>query len=240
MSKVVAAYRVRNEGRWIGESLERALEIADEAIVFDDHSTDSTCNVVKSFSRATLYHSNFSDENEARDREMVVQMAVAAGAQWILSLDGDEVLTPTAARFVKRVLEKDRRAAWFFRVAYLWNEAGLERVDGCYANICAPILWGVHSRDPKQLAFARTVHGTNFHCGRLPADYFFPSYYADADALIKHYGYMLSEDRERKHAFYVDKDNDEGRALEGGYDHILGLPSRRAPGPVALRPFKDE
>jgi glycosyltransferase involved in cell wall biosynthesis len=240
---VVAIYRVKNEARWIRESIQRTLQVANTVLVLDDGSSDDTATVAATTAESVMVYEKNGILNwgldEAKDREFLLRKAVSYRADWIISIDGDEVLTPTAITQVKTILESSKRGAYFFRVAYLWNGPGLERVDGVYGNIQVPILYAVHSRDPAQLACRRTVHGGNFHCGRLPAHYNFPSYYTPPEALIKHYGYMLPEDRARKHAFYRSQDTERGLLDEDGYDHILGKPTRWAPGPIALRPFKD-
>jgi glycosyltransferase involved in cell wall biosynthesis len=243
---VVAMYRVKNEARWIRESIERTLQIADTVLVLDDGSEDGTPEVAAATAEPVMVYEKSKVSNlnwgfdEAKDREFLIKKAAHYNAQWVLAIDGDEVLTPSAIAEMKRILEAGRRGAYFFRVAYLWNQPSLERVDGVYGSVQAPALYAVHSKDPGQLSFKRTEHGGNFHCGRMPASYFFPSYYAPREALIKHYGYMLPEDRERKHAFYRGRDTEQGLANEDGYDHILGKPTRWAPGPVALRPFIDK
>src|SRR6266508_4116056 len=61
-------YRVKNEDRWITMSLERTLEVADEVILLDDHSTDMTREIASGFKSVTVVRSPFSGVDEARDR----------------------------------------------------------------------------------------------------------------------------------------------------------------------------
>ena len=48
--KIVTIYRIKNESRWIKQSLEAVSEISDEIIILDDGSTDSTVEICKSLS----------------------------------------------------------------------------------------------------------------------------------------------------------------------------------------------
>ena len=92
----MGALRIKNEARWIGEVLERALALCSEVYVLDDHSTDETPAICQSFGeRVRLMPSPFSGLDEARDKNFLLTRIVAARPDWVLWIDGDEVLERT-------------------------------------------------------------------------------------------------------------------------------------------------
>ena len=46
--KVVAMYRIKNEERWIKQSIESIYDFCDEIVVLDDNSTDNTKKICDS------------------------------------------------------------------------------------------------------------------------------------------------------------------------------------------------
>src|SRR3990172_10021616 len=120
MSGVVGIYRVKNEERWIGESLERTLLIVDRIILFDDHSTDSTREIDRSMKNVTVVESPFSGLDEARDKDHLLSLVLPLNPDWIVQLDGDEVLSGRAVEETRTwVGQKNRGGLLFFRIAYL-------------------------------------------------------------------------------------------------------------------------
>jgi glycosyltransferase involved in cell wall biosynthesis len=237
----VAIYRVKDEARWIGESLERTLGVADGAIVLDDRSSDSTVEIAAAFSRVEVVKTPFTTFDEARDKSFLLRMAFARHARWIICLDGDEVFTPSAVVEARDIIKLGAGGVYFFRMAYLWDAPDQERCDGIYAKIECPRLFSIFDQryaSAEEISYRGTDHGGNMHCGSIPERY--KSRRRNATAAIKHYGYMHAADRARKHAWYNESDLEGGRLREGNYDHILGKPNKWAPGPVELRPFADK
>lgn len=237
----IAIYRVKDEARWIGESLERTLSVADGVIVFDDNSSDGTVDIAGTFPRVEVVKTPFTTFDEARDKAFLLRMAFVRNARWIICLDGDEVFTPSAAAEARDIIKLGAGGVYFFRMAYLWDSPDQERCDGIYANIECPRLFSIfdqHYASAEDISYRSTDHGGNLHCGSIPTQY--KSRRRNASAAIKHYGYMHAADRERKHAWYNALDLEGGRHREGNYDHVLGKPSKWAPGPVELRQFVDK
>lgn len=236
--KCAGVYRVRNEGMWIGESLERTLQVCERAIVFDDHSDDDTVEIARGFGdRVHVFSSGFADADEARDRGFVLNCAVQiCKPDWVLYMDGDEVLTPSAVREVREVVQMKIGGIFVFRIAYLWNSPDQERVDALYGKINAPRLFSVFDQKGP-FTYKTTSHTANLHCGQVPANY--KGHARHAISLIKHYGYMRPEDRERKYKWYVDLDVAQRGSVTGNYEHIMERPNHWCPGPPEFRPFAD-
>ncbi|EHR0219609.1 glycosyltransferase [Clostridium perfringens] len=83
-------YIVKNEELYIKKSIKKSLKIADEIIVFDTGSTDSTINILESINSSKIkiingkWNDNFSlARNEANSY---------ATSDWILTMDADEII----------------------------------------------------------------------------------------------------------------------------------------------------
>jgi len=231
---VIGLYRVKNEERWIGESLERTLQVAEKVILFDDHSTDQTREIARSIKHVTVVESPFEGLDEARDKDYLFKLAVAEHPRWAIFIDGDEVLTKRALGEV-RAIAAGPGGIIRFRIVFLWDALHQERYDGVYAAMRQPRMFSFFDQDVANLAYRRTGFGGNFHCGQVPAGHSGPIRHAYSE--IKHYGYLHEADRIRKHAWYNEKD--PGNKVEGEYAHVIGKPSRHAPGPVRLRNWMD-
>ncbi len=89
--KISLCMMVRNEARFLGRCLESAIRIADQVIVVDTGSTDRSAEIAKA-AGAELYfwpwQNNFSLGRQETMRH--------ATGDWILILDGDEVLDDAA------------------------------------------------------------------------------------------------------------------------------------------------
>ncbi|MFH1412007.1 MAG: glycosyltransferase family 2 protein [Candidatus Omnitrophota bacterium] len=89
----------KNEQDNIAQCLETAAW-ADELIVVDDESTDSTREISKKYTDKIFVRKM---ENEGRHRNWSYSQA---SNDWVLSVDADERITPELAEEVKRLLDK--------------------------------------------------------------------------------------------------------------------------------------
>ena len=238
---IVAAYRIKNESRWIAESLMRTLAVADQVIVFDDYSTDDTVEIARSFPGVRVFSSEAEGFDEARDRGFVLKQCIDAGARWILTLDGDEVLTPSAIREIRDFSRNEDGGILRQRIAYLWDTTTQERCDDIFNVFLQNIFWSVFDEPEllrKKLVFKKG-YTSRRHCGRSPKNHSrnHPSKGTDGKAAIKHYGYLYDADRKRKYLLKSQADPVGEQKMQ--YGHIIGKPTRLAPGPVMFRPFQD-
>ena len=231
---IIGLYRVKNEERWIKESLERTLQVAEKVILFDDHSTDMTRQIAMSMKNVFVVQSPFEGLDEARDKDHLLKLALLENPRWVVFIDGDEVLTKRATNEI-RAIATGPGGMIRFRIVFLWDEVYQERYDGVYARMCQPRMFSLFDQDAANLSYRRTGFGGNFHCGQVPFTHKGPIRYAYSE--IKHYGYLHEADRIRKHQWYNEQD--PGNTLEGEYAHVIGKPSRHAPGPVLIRKWMD-
>ena len=234
---VLGAMRIKNESMWIRDSIESQLFICDKVIVLDDHSTDDTREIVRSFGdRCVLIESPFEGVNEARDKQLVLEHLLAANPEWVLWIDGDEVLEAVAPMMLRSELTNPLATWYSMRVLYFWDALDRIRVDGCYANFQRTSLFRVRGQDRQRLRFQVVDDGANLHCCNYPRGLTGNGYVSGAQ--IKHYGYLDRQQRQRKFEWYnkIDPNNE----AEDCYRHIIETPgAKHAPGPTVLEAWAE-
>lgn len=236
--RFLCAMRVKNEAHHLPEVLSRALRLCGGALVFDDHSTDGTPDVCRAFGhRVIVLHSRFEGLDEARDKNELLRWVIALGPEWVLWIDGDEVLEQTGPEKLRAAVDAATDVAGYsLRIAYLWNDAEHVRVDGVFGRFARPSFFRLKGQPVAQLSFRSTSAGGNFHCGNVPQG--LVGTMPTLDVRLKHYGYMSSEQRKAKYDWYnaVDPNND----IEDNYRHIIEVPgARHAPGPTKIVPWTE-
>ena len=91
---------VKNEEGTLEKALRSVIGLADEIIVVDDGSTDSTVNIAKKAGARVL---SFINPSEGEKRKFAVEHCKG---DWILCLDADEIVTPELATEIKKTLPK--------------------------------------------------------------------------------------------------------------------------------------
>ena len=232
---IIGCMRIKNESRWIRQSIESQLPVCDKVLIFDDHSTDDTREIVRSFDeRCVLIESPFEGVDEVRDKNFLLRHILAQDPEWALWIDGDEVLEKRAVAAFAAEQANAQVCAYSMQVLYFWDSLNKIRVDGVYARFARPSLFRVRGQGP--LMFAATGVGGNFHCGNVPQG--LQGLTVMSGARIKHYGYLDREERQRKYEFYnrIDPNNES----EDCYRHIIETPgARHAPGPTQLVRYQD-
>lgn len=236
---IVGALRVKNEARWITDVIKSMTPICDHIVLFDDGSSDNTVELAfgASDQKLVVVHTPFNTMDEARDKDLLLSMAAAQPTvDWIVMIDGDEVLEPLAPmRLVAAIESADKLnvSVLSMQVCYLWDSPNMWRTDGLYGDYFRPSMFKVAGVNRDKLKFTRTGNGPNLHCSNFPQG--LPGGVSKINCRLLHYGYMYAEDRQRKYEWYnkIDPNN----RVEDGYKHIVGLPSRHAPGPVHLEPW---
>ena len=237
---VLGMLRVKNEARWIERCLSSILPLCDQIIVMDDHSSDDTLLRCRSFPKVNAFESPFEADvlNEARDKNLLLDIAKNQKPDWIIAVDGDEVLAPGSEQLLRAAM------AWplpclSLRVRYLWDRADQVRADGVYGDFHRESVFRPVFSSPEP-RFLSNSTGGNFHCGNVPwALRQKRSVHSEIELL--HFGYLHREDRERKYAWYNARDPNNAR--EDRYRHmvigdIFPADSRFAHGgPLRLEPL---
>ena len=221
--RVIGMLRIKNEEQYIEQTLHMAAKVADGFVILDDGSTDRTPELCRSHPKVIRYeYQNEPVTDEVRDKNRLLRMALDESPDWLLALDGDEVLEDIAPYLLRREIAcaLPDVTVFTFNFLYMWDAHDAYRVDGRYANLRHPRLFRVSDLgiDSSALCFEATGNGGNFHCGSVPSN--IPGKTRHLDLNVKHYGYFSSAQRERKLAFYTRID--PVNAAAGNYDHLTG------------------
>jgi glycosyltransferase involved in cell wall biosynthesis len=231
--KFVGSMRVKNEAEHIGEAIRSVLPLCETAFVFDDHSTDGTREVCRGFGdRVRIIESPFTGLDEARDKNALLADLCGSAADWVLWIDGDEVLERSGPDTIRKLLGTTRgMAAFTLRVAYLWNDVDHVRVDGVYGRFTRPSLFRLTGQRLENLRFPSTGAGGNLHCGNVPLGLI--GGVGHLNVRLKHFGYLTKQQRLRKYEWYTKVD--PNNAAEDHYRHLAEIPGAHfAPGPPQL------
>jgi glycosyltransferase involved in cell wall biosynthesis len=222
----VGALRVKNEAPHITEVIRRALTLCQHVLVFDDHSDDATLKLCRAFGeRVTVLESPFAGLDEARDKNYLLERVCELAPDWVLWIDGDELLERSGAEQLNAAaVNADADvAAMSLRVAYAWDDADRIRVDGIYGGFARPSLFRLAGQPVAGLRFPATRQGGNFHCGNVPQGLI--GTMIAVDVRLKHLGYLTAAQRHAKYEWYTSIDPDN--PAEDNYRHLIDLPGAR-------------
>ena len=220
LDKLVCMMRVRNEEAWIGRSLAQTSKVADAIVILDDGSTDRTPEICQSFPKVVRYErQDIEETDEVRDKNKLLRWTLELEPDWILALDGDEVLEDLAVSTVRQAMAlcPEEVSSLSFEFLFLWDGETQYRMDGKYADTFHPRLFRVSKKNRANLLFLPSVHGGNFHCGSLPKN--LKGEELRLDIKVKHYGYFDREQRMAKYAYYQRIDSEHAR--QGYYEHLI-------------------
>jgi len=114
---------VRNEAHCLATCLDSVRAIADEIVVVDTGSTDTTLQVAEDFGARVGHFAWCDDFAAARNASIAM-----AGGGWLLHLDADEALDPENAAQIRALVDADGQ--------------GADAIEACLANYCEdPRAW---------------------------------------------------------------------------------------------------
>lgn len=99
-----------------------SVQSFSEVIVLDNGSTDETCKLAESYPNVRIYKTPFIGFGALRNKA-----AELASHDWILSLDSDEVLSPSFSRELSSLI-LDEKIGYFFPRHNYYNG---KRIRGC-------------------------------------------------------------------------------------------------------------
>ncbi len=100
MTKLSVALAVHNEEDNLGQCLESIKSIADEIVIVDGESNDTTVAIAKQFGAQVI-----SEENRSNFHINKQHAIDACSGDWILQLDADERVSSMLAKEIRAVLE---------------------------------------------------------------------------------------------------------------------------------------
>ncbi len=208
--RVIGMLRVKNEARWIERSVKSILPICNQVLVMDDHSTDGTADLCSALPGVTVLWSPFQGLDETRDKNWLLEHAKKLEPDWIVMIDGDEMLAPGGQEKLLEAMRGTDSTSISMRIPYLWDSEDQIRMDGVYGE------YRRHSAfRPRNFVYTSSTPG-GFHCGNVPARAMLHA--VTIDARLLHFGYLHASDRERKYCWYNAKD--PYNLVENQYRHI--------------------
>ncbi|HEY3296755.1 MAG TPA: methyltransferase domain-containing protein [bacterium] len=221
--RIICTMRIRNEERWIKEVFDSVARVADGIVVLDDGSSDHTPEICAAHPAVVDYRRlDEATRDQRRDKMLALQMAIGQQPDWILNLDGDEMLEESAAQRIFDAVRTCPPDVGVFKIEslFMWNDLEHYRTDGVYNQLLQARMFRLKGQDVYALHYEPTTFRENGHCTRLPAG--IRGRETDIDVKIIHLGYMYPEVRARRYDYYRTRDPKE--FARGDYDHLLDQP----------------
>jgi hypothetical protein len=220
--KLTLSMVVRNEAsRWLRDALRAHRGFIHEAVIVDDASTDNTVDVIRRELDGVPVRlvrnavSRFANEIQLRRQQW--DESLASNPDWLLVLDADEILEPAAATVIPEILDQTDYGLIGLPLYDFWN-ATHYREDQWWNAHKTPRPFLVRYTPDFLYRWNETVQ----HCGRMPAN-LFEFNTASIDLRVKHMGWATAEEREQKHARYLNLDPDARYGVAEQYTSILDL-----------------
>jgi hypothetical protein len=184
-----------------------------------------------------VFRSPFTGLDEARDKNYLLGKITEVNPEWVLWIDGDEILERSGpAKLIQAAQSGRGVAAYFLRIAYVWDDPQHIRVDGIYGRFMRASFFRLKGQPVQRLHFPASGAGGNFHCGNVPRGLVGP--WRELNVRLKHFGYMTSEQRRAKYTWYTTID--PNNAAEDHYRHLADMTGARlAPGPLKIVPWTE-
>ena len=219
--KITAIYRVKNEARFIEQSIKSVVDLCSEIIVLDDNSTDNTVEICSGFDKVTdIIKQKDLPLDETRDRNYLFEKARKLDPDFILSVDGDEIFMPNASEILFEELSTihPNSSVFEFQFLTLWDDVNTIRTDGIFGYYWQKRLLRIKNQ-PLSLLFVENDNPGNLHCGSIPPTSMGFNNQAKSNVKIFHLASLDDEVRKRKYEYYTKTDPDS--VLTGAYKHMI-------------------
>lgn len=122
MSKLSVLYVTRNEADLLERSLNSIQPIADEIVIIDTGSMDKTLQICRKFRYIRIFgHAWMHDFSQTKNYGIR-----QCTGDWILNLDGDELLDPSSAIAIKMAIENAKSNVAAFGLNIIDHETALD------------------------------------------------------------------------------------------------------------------
>ncbi len=220
-NKIIAMYRVKNEARFIEQSLKSVIDICSEIVVLDDNSTDETVEICSGFDKVTnILKQKELPLDETRDRNYLFETTRKLDPDFVLVIDGDEVFMPNAYELLFEEISTiyPNSGVFDFQFLTLWDNASTIRTDGIFGNYWQKRLLRMKNQ-PLSLLFVENDNPGNIHCGSVPPSSVGFTNPAKSSVKIFHLASLDNKVRKQKYDYYTKTDPDS--VLTGAYKHMI-------------------
>jgi glycosyltransferase involved in cell wall biosynthesis len=214
-------YRVKNEERWIAQSIKSVYDFCDEIVILDDNSTDNTKKICSEFDKVVDIHTKTdSSFDEARERNFLLDMALKRKPDVLLSLDGDEIFLPDSGKIIQEEIDVlyPETNIFEFQLLTLWDNPHQVRFDGAFSSFWQKRMFRLKDQ-PNNLKINDSPYPGNFHCGSIPSNVEGIENAVKSNAKIFHCASFDESLRKKKYKWYVTRDPDN--PLTDNYQHML-------------------
>ena len=217
--KLIALIPAKNEEQMIVACIKSLDNVADEVIVYDDHSTDSTAAIAERCG-ATVITGNYQTQSgwpEYEIRECLLAEARKRQATHFLALDADEAITPNFAKVAREQLATlNPGDTLSLRWITLWKDTEHERVDGVFNNLYKDFAFCDDQTSHHQYAFlgvGRTPHAPHGKRQILPHHL----------GGILHFQYVVWDKTQTKQAWYKCSELIKGERSARRINHTYAI-----------------
>lgn len=223
--KIVTIIRAKNEGRWLPKVFESLKGISSDIIVLDGNSTDNSLEICNNCPDVVqIIHQGNRPFDETRDKNELLEAAKKLSPDFILTLDGDEVLSPNTKDILFEEIENHPSTQVFeFQSLFIWDKPNQYRYDGIFEITWQKRLLRMKNQ-LNDLHFNEMNFPGNMHCPPLPQNSIGLDSAFKSRIKILHYGYFDEAVRKQKFEIYIKRD--PKNIVFDGYKHILSGKSK--------------
>lgn len=129
--KIITLLPVKNEAWILPYSLENYSQFSDHIIIADQHSTDGSREIYKSFPKVSFFNNDFNGHSNKIRWSLLNEARKIPGNNLIICLDADELLSPKAVETMKG-FGNDKAVSFRANWIQLIEDGSKHRVDGVW------------------------------------------------------------------------------------------------------------
>ena len=219
--EIVAMYRIKNEERWIEKSLKMCSEVCQKIVVVDDGSTDDTLKICKKFpSVVDIHNQKDIPFDETRDNNTLLDMAMKFKPDFLLGIDGDQIIMPNMKHILKEdltILDSESKVYQIQALEVRDKPNKIRINDKTTSGFFSTIL---RLKDqPDNLHYEKMKFPGNVHCPKIPQNAYRQKNPAVTRCKILHYSLYDEKIRNEKYNFLTKLDPNNTEFF--GYKHLI-------------------
>jgi hypothetical protein len=157
--------------------------------------------------------------DETRDKNLLIQMAMDCKPDYVLILDGDEIIMPG----MKKILYEDlvhlypNSDVFEFQILEMSEQPNKFKINNPTTTYVHKFLFKVNNQ--KNLKYFSTKFPYNMHCSRIPGNFNNLNSVSRSRVKILHYGYYDQKLKQTKYDLYNKLDPNATEFYN--YEHII-------------------